>query len=78
MGLRTVDVVASPKFHKTEAGVGVVVLVKLTGSLTQTVKGAVNEACIKLITTALVFTKVLVQPVLLVTVNVTVKLPVEL
>lgn len=75
VGLFVVEVVPSPKFYKTEVGAGIVVFVKFTASLTHTVDGPVKEVRKKLITTALLFKTVLLQPVLLVTVSVTVKLP---
>ena len=73
-----VEVVPSPKLHKTEVGAGVVVLIKLTGASSQTLGGVINDACTKSMTTALDLTIVFVQPVLLTTFNVTVKLPIAL
>ena len=70
-----VEFVPSPKSQKTVVGAGVEVFVKLTTSSWQTFTGSLKDAWIKFMTTAFGFTMVLLQPVLLVTTRVTVKLP---
>ena len=77
-GLNVVEVVASPKSQSTDVGVGVDVFVNVTGSLTQELAGLIKAACIKFMATAFDFTIVLMQPVLLVTLRLTVKFPCEL
>ena len=78
VGLTVVEVVPSPKSHKTALGVGVEVFVNIIGSFIQPFAGASKDAFIKLITTAFVLITVFTHPALLVTVSVTVKLPVLL
>ena len=78
VGLKVVEVLPSPKSHNTDEGAGVEVLVNVIASLIQPVAGASNAALIKSMTTELVLIIVLTHPALLVTVSVTVKLPVLL
>ena len=70
-----VEFVPSPKSQNTDVGVGAEVFVKLMGLLMQPLAGLLKPALIKLITTALGLTSVVIQPVLLVTLRVTVKFP---
>ena len=74
-GLKTVDVVPSPKFQSTDVGVGVDVFVKVTASLIHELAGLIKLARKKFITTAFGLVMVVIQPVLLVTRKLIVKLP---
>ena len=74
-GLSVVEVVPSPKSQSTDVGVGVDVFVKVTASLMQELAGLIKLARKKFITTAFGLVMVVMQPVLLVTRRLTVKLP---
>ena len=76
-GLSVVEVEPSPKSQSTDVGVGVDVFVKVTASLMQELAGLTKLARIKFITTAFGFVIVVIQPVLLVTLRLTAKLPCE-
>ena len=75
MGLITVEVVPSPKFHSTLAGMGDDVLLIATALPTQVLSGAVNIVFTVPIVTALGRMMVSLHPVLFVTISCTVKLP---
>jgi hypothetical protein len=68
-------VVPSPKSQSTDVGAGVDVFVNVTASFMQELAGLIKLALIKFITTAFGFVMVVMQPVLLLTLRLTVKLP---
>ena len=70
-----VEVVPSPNAHSAAVGAGAEVFTKLIGLPTHTVVGIVKFAFTSPITTVLGLVIVAAQPVLLVTVSVTLKLP---